>query len=211
MTAAPDHIVPSVLLASGSPRRSELLAGVGLRFSVKAPDVDESVLDGEDPADYVHRVAMAKARVGALGSPGTVVVAADTTVAIDGQILAKPDDAADARRMLSLLSGREHRVHTAVVVRCDDQQWSEVVTSTVEISTINPAWIKWYVSTGEPMGKAGAYAVQGLGAVLVVGVRGSLTNVIGLPVMETCAMLAAAGVQIPNVLPDESPDPECVS
>jgi septum formation protein len=208
VTNPTDQIFAPVLLASGSPRRSELLTGVGLQFLVKAPDVDESVLDGEDPVDYVHRVAMEKARVGVLGSPGSVVIAADTTVAIDGQILAKPDDVADARRMLSLLSGREHHVHTAVVVRCDGQQWSEVVTSAVEISAIDPAWIEWYVSTGEPMGKAGAYAVQGRGAVLVAGVRGSLTNVIGLPVMETCAMLAAAGVQIPGVVPGEIPDPE---
>jgi septum formation protein len=191
-----DQSAPSLVLASGSPRRSELLAGVGLQFTVRAPEVDESVLDGESPVDYVLRVATDKAMVGATGSPGAVVIAADTTVAVDGQILAKPVDAADARRMLHLLAGREHQVHTAVVVRRDQQQWSQVVTTGVEMSGSDPAWIDWYVSTGEPMGKAGAYAVQGLGAVLITAVRGSMTNVIGLPVAETSQLLAAAGVAL---------------
>jgi septum formation protein len=197
MVDSPDQNAPTVLLASGSPRRSELLKGVGLQCVVRASEVDESVLNGESPIEYVLRVALDKAMVGALGSPGTVVIAADTTVAIDGQILAKPIDHADARRMLTLLTGREHQVHTAVVVRRDQETWSQVVTTGVEMSAVDSAWIDWYVSTGEPMGKAGAYAVQGLGAVLITAVRGSMTNVIGLPVIETKQLLAAAGVTIP--------------
>jgi len=201
MADSPDHHTSTVLLASGSPRRSELLKGVGLRYVVRAPDVDESLLHGESPTDYVLRVAQEKAKVGSLGSPGAVVIAADTTVAIDGQILAKPVDHDDARRMLTLLAGREHQVHTAVVVRRDQETWSQVVTTGVEMLAVDPTWIDWYVSTGEPMGKAGAYAVQGLGAVLITAVRGSMTNVIGLPVAESSQLLAAAGVRIPDINP----------
>jgi len=186
-----------VVLASGSPRRRELLGGIGLKFTVNAPDVDESVHSGESPQAYVQRVAAEKARVGSTRSPGAVVIAADTTVAVDGEILAKPTDAKDAQRMLRRLVGREHHVHTAVVVRRDDQQWECIVTTVVEMRQVGHDWIDWYVSTGEPMGKAGAYAVQGLGAVLVTGVRGSMTNVIGIPVGETCELLAAAGVSAP--------------
>ncbi len=186
----------SVVLASGSPRRRELLEGIGVQFLVRSPDVDESLLPGEAPQDYVRRVAMDKAAVGALGSPGAVVIAADTTVAVDEQILAKPIDADDARRMLNLLIGRAHQVHTAVVVRRDEQSWSEVVTTVVEMDAVNSEWIEWYVSTGEPMDKAGGYAVQGLGAVLVTAVRGSMTNVIGLPVTQTCSLLSAAGIDL---------------
>jgi septum formation protein len=185
-----------VVLASGSPRRRELLEGIGVQFSVQSPDVDESLVPGETPQEYVRRVAMKKAAAGTLGSPGAVVIAADTTVAVDGQILAKPIDADDARRMLNLLVGREHEVHTAVVVRRDEQSWAEVVTTVVKMDAAGPEWIEWYVSTGEPMDKAGGYAVQGLGAVLVTAVRGSMTNVIGLPVMQTCALLSAAGVDV---------------
>ena len=186
----------SVVLASGSPRRRELLEGIGVQFSVRSPDVDESLVPGEAPQDYVLRVAMDKAAVGALGSPGAVVIAADTTVAVDGQILAKPIDADDARRMLNLLIGRAHQVHTAVVVRRGEQSWSEVVTTVVEMDAVSSEWIEWYVSTGEPMDKAGGYAVQGLGAVLVTAVRGSMTNVIGLPVTQTCSLLSAAGIDL---------------
>jgi septum formation protein len=186
----------SVVLASGSPRRRELLEGIGVQFLVRSPDVDESLLPGEAPQDYVRRVAMDKAAVGALGSPGAVVIAADTTVAVDEQILAKPIDADDARRMLNLLIGRAHQVHTAVVVRRDEQSWSEVVTTVVEMDAVSSEWIEWYVSTGEPMDKAGGYAVQGLGAVLVTAVRGSMTNVIGLPVTQTCSLLSAAGIDL---------------
>jgi septum formation protein len=186
-----------VVLASGSPRRRELLSGIGLNFTVNAPDVDESVLPGESPETYVQRVAADKARVGSVGAPGVVVIAADTTVAVDGQILAKPADAAEARQMLSVLVGREHQVHTAVVVRRDAEQWSRIVTTVVQMRPVSQNWIDWYVSTQEPMGKAGAYAVQGLGAVLVSAVIGSMTNVIGLPVLETCELLAAAGVNLP--------------
>jgi septum formation protein len=192
-------VQPVVVLASGSPRRRELLGGIGLTFTVQAPEVDESVIEGEDPVAYVQRVAADKARVGSIGFPGAVVIAADTTVAVDGQILAKPVDTEDARRMITLLTGAFHQVHTAVVVRRDQEQWERTVTTQVEMQAVGPDWIDWYVSTGEPMGKAGGYALQGLGAVLVTAVRGSMTNVIGLPVMETCELLAAAGVIVPVV------------
>lgn len=186
-----------VVLASGSPRRAGLLRGLGLEFDVEVPMVDESVLPGEDPVTYVARVAASKAEVGWRRRLGSVVIAADTTVALGAEILSTPVDAADALRMLEVLAGRCHEVHTAVVVRSPAGAWDQVVTSTVTMADHGPVWREWYVSTGEPLDKAGAYGVQGFGAVLVVQVDGSMTNVIGLPVVETAALLTAAGIKVP--------------
>lgn len=187
---------PPIVLASASPRRRDLLSGLALGFETLIPDVDESGRAGESPEAYVERVARTKAEVGVAMRPEAVVIAADTTVAVDGRILAKPTDAADAERMLGLLAGRVHLVHTAVVVRRGGHTGARVVTTEVEFSAVGAGWIRWYVGTGEPMGKAGAYAVQGLGAVLVAAVRGSMTNVIGLPVLETCELLESAGISL---------------
>ncbi|MEQ1872684.1 MAG: nucleoside triphosphate pyrophosphatase [Ilumatobacteraceae bacterium] len=170
---------PAIVLASGSPRRRELLEQIGLTFTVVTPDVDESPRPGEDPIAYVGRVALDK--VNAVVVPSAVVIAADTTVELDGEIIAKPVDLDDARVMLRRLSGRTHAVHTGVALRRGDRCVSATVTSLVTFVTLSDAGIEWYVATGEPLDKAGAYAIQGAGAVLVHTVEGSVSNIIGLP------------------------------
>lgn len=185
-----------LVLASASPRRSELLASVGLEFDVVPADIDESVRSGEQPGAYVARLSAEKARVvGERLGPGVVVVAADTTVDVDDQILEKPIDDDDARRMLGLLSGRTHLVHTGVTVLRSRGVESEptartiVVETVVEFAALTPELVEWYVATGESWGKAGGYAIQGAGAALVRRVEGSVTNVIGLPLAETLDLL----------------------
>ena len=179
----------NVVLASRSPRRIELLGRAGIGVTVDPADVDESPRPGETPADYAVRIASDKLRAVTSRHRGETVVAADTTVTVDGVILGQPTDDDDARRMLSLLSGRAHRVLTAVAASVQGADRSTLVTSTVTFRSLPPGRIDWYVATGEPRGKAGSYAVQGLGQTLVAGVAGSLTNVIGLPVPETLALL----------------------
>lgn len=181
-----------LVLASGSPRRHQLLTSVGVAFSVAAPDIDETPSDGEDPVAYVERLARAKAAAVHAG-PTDVVLAADTTVALDREILGKPADAADARRMLRSLSGRTHDVHTGVAVRDGSGTRSAVETTRVAMSSIAPDDLDWYVRTGEPLDKAGAYAVQGSGALFVRSIEGSASNVVGLPLTLLAELLAAAG------------------
>ena len=184
-----------LVLASASPRRSELLRSVGLEFDVDPADIDESVHAGEAPAAYVARLSAEKASVVAgriVG--GALVVAADTTVDVDGQILEKPIDEADARRMLARLSGRTHLVHTGVTVARSFEIGSErtatvVVETAVEFADMTSSRVDWYVGTGEPFGKAGGYAIQGAGAALVRRIDGSVTNVIGLPLAETLDLI----------------------
>ncbi|MDA0371549.1 MAG: Maf family protein [Actinomycetota bacterium] len=195
-----------VVLGSGSPRRLELLRGIGVDPVVVAPHVDESAHPHESPVDYVRRLASAKlsAVMHDLGpvAVGTVVIAADTTVDVDGRILAKPTDADDAVAMLRLLSGRSHRVHTgwAVAVAvpgCRGNEWEghvEVTTSTVTFRSLTPAEVDAYVASGEPLDKAGAYAIQGGAGEFVDRLEGSLSAVIGLPMErldEVCAGLGA--------------------
>jgi septum formation protein len=185
-----------LVLASASPRRAELLASVGLGFDVVAADIDESVRPGEPPAAYVARLSAEKARVvvDRLGRD-VIVVAADTTVDVGDQILEKPVDDDDARRMLGLLSGRTHLVHTGVTVlrsrglESGSTGQTIVVETVVEFAALTPELVEWYVATGEPAGKAGGYAIQGVGAALVRQVQGSVTNVIGLPLAETLDLL----------------------
>lgn len=184
----------SIILASGSPRRRELLEQLGLRFTITAPDVDESPLPDEDPAAYVGRVALDK--VNAVAINDSLVIAADTTVEVDGEIIAKPIDLADARAMLRRLSGRTHAVHTGVVLRRGDRRAAATVTSQVRFVTLTDEMIEWYVATGEPLDKAGAYAVQGAGAVLVESVEGSVSNIIGLPLHTVVALAAELGVPL---------------
>ena len=191
----------SLVLASASPRRQEVLRGIGLDFTIVPADVDESLHADEKPTDYVERVARDKAmavvaRLG-IGAAGNVVVlAADTTVDVDGEILGKPADDADARRMLRLLSGRTHQVHTAVVVwRIFGLELATVITD-VTFVDLDDGTIDWYLSTGEHRDKAGSYGMQGAAGALVERVDGSPTNVIGLPLAETVAMLRGAGVQL---------------
>lgn len=179
-----------LVLASASPRRAELLRSVGLEFVVVPADIDESVRVGESPVDYVSRLSAEKASaVAERFGPGTVVVAADTTVDVDGEILGKPADAVDARRLLGLLSGRTHLVHTGVTVSSGTGGSGVVVETAVEFVELTESTVEWYVGTGEPFDKAGGYAIQGAGGALVRRVDGSVTNVIGLPLAETLELL----------------------
>jgi septum formation protein len=181
------------VLASRSPRRRELLAQVGLAPEVRPAGTDEAVRPGEAAPDYVLRVAREKARA----VEGDVVLAADTSVVLDGVVLGQPADDADAARMLRALSGRAHEVLTAVCVRGPGGEDARVVRSEVEFVALDEARIRWYVASGEPRDKAGAYAVQGAGGAFVRAVRGSVSNVVGLPLAETLELLAAAGVAPP--------------
>lgn len=181
-----------VVLASRSPRRLELLAVVGVVPEVAPADIDETPEVGEEPVDYVRRVAIEKARIAP--RPGAITLAADTTVDRDGQILGQPADRAEARAMLRSLSGRSHRVHTGVaVVSPTGHLESVVVTSVVTMVPLTDHLLEWYLDTGEPFGKAGAYALQGSGGVLIERVRGSQSNVVGLPLRETVDLLRRAG------------------
>jgi septum formation protein len=172
-----------LVLASSSPRRRALLEEIGARFEVVAREIDETAMPGESPRSYARRVAAAKARAVRLVRPGTWLLAADTVVEIDGDILGKPADAVAARLMLSRLSGRTHRVLTAVVLVAPDDTLhvDEVVTSRVCFREMDAHEIEAYVATREPFDKAGAYAVQGIGGGFVESIRGSYSSVVGLP------------------------------
>jgi septum formation protein len=172
---------PPLVLASGSPRRRDMLVLLGLEFTVDPADVDETPRDSEVPVDYVTRIAHDKAAAVAARRPDALVLAADTTVALDGDVLGKPVDAADAARMLGRLAGREHAVHTAVALAAGDRVELSVETTSVRFVALTGAQIEWYVSTGEPLDKAGAYAIQGAGGLFIAGIDGSVSNVVGLP------------------------------
>ncbi len=172
-----------LILASGSPRRSELLASVGLSFDIRPADIDESIRPDERPEQYVARLAVEKAAT--VGDPDVIVIAADTTVELDGTVFGKPADSDDAARMLRALAGRTHHVHTGLTVMYGSTIVERLVTTAVTFVPLDQAAIDWYVGTGEPDDKAGAYAIQGSGAALVAGVEGSVSNVIGLPLAET--------------------------
>ena len=184
-----------LVLASASPRRAELLTSAGFRFSVEAADVDESPRAGENPDVYVLRIARDKARaiVHRRRESGAVVLAADTTVVAAGEILAKPENDADAVRMLQLLSGTVHDVLTGVVVRHGEQELSEVVPTRVRVLPLTLDEILWYVKSGEPMGKAGAYGIQGRAARFIEWIDGSWSNVVGLPVATVYGLLKRLG------------------
>lgn len=189
--------MPRLVLASQSPRRRELLAGLGFELDVRPANADETQRPGETPAEYVLRVARDKARA----VPGDVVLGADTAVVVKGTVLGKPADPADARRMLRTLSGEAHEVLTGVCVRRNagalGVELDTVVTTEVRFARLTSAQIEWYVSTAEPLDKAGAYALQGAGGVFVEAVEGSVSNVIGLPLGETLQLLRRAGLPLP--------------
>ena len=174
-----------LVLASASPRRRDLLAGLQLDFEVRSAEIDESALTDELPEDHVSRLARAKAQ--AVARPGELVLAADTVVVLEGRILGKPADPADAQQMLSSLAGREHDVYTGVALFEPDRDTLVSATdrSEVRIAALDEDEISWYVSTGEPLDKAGSYAIQGLGALFVERVVGNYTNVVGLPLPLT--------------------------
>lgn len=220
----------ALILASASPRRRELLQRIGLAFEVRPAEVDESWLPGEAPRHYVARVAAAK--LAAIAAPDHWVLAADTTVTLDGRVLGKAADTDEARAMLRSLCGREHEVLTAFALRGptgegaenrDDSRprsigspdeerrprlsgtslfhklYSEVVTTAVEMIDFSGEMLEQYLASGEWRGKAGAYAIQGIGAAMVVAVRGSVTNVIGLPLAEVVQALRRLGGPTPEL------------
>jgi septum formation protein len=179
-----------LILASGSPRRAELLRTIGWTFEVVVPDVDETLLPGEGALAYVRRVSLAKATT-VSAPPGATVLAADTCVELGGTVLGKPADAADARRMLTELSGRSHHVHTGVAVRHAGESRVETCTTLVTFARLSADQIDAYVATGEPLDKAGAYGLQGAAGAFIPRVRGSVSNVIGLPLHLIAELLTA--------------------
>ena len=186
----------TLLLASRSPRRADLLRTLGVDFRVIDVEVDETPGPGEAPDAYVRRLARDKARAGQAAAPAPLpVLAADTTVVLDGAILGKPLDDADARAMLARLAGRAHEVLTGVaVIDGKGSLVDTVLVTRVRFRALAPAEIAAYVASGEPLDKAGAYGIQGLGGALVEGIEGSYSNVVGLPLAETLALLDAAGI-----------------
>lgn len=186
---------PSLCLASASPRRQQLLRQIGVSFLVDVADVDETALVGESPDDYVERLARAKAQAVWARRGGDVpVLGADTTVVLDGEILGKPADEVAAIRMLARLSAREHLVLTSIALTCATGTEIRTSFNKVRFRATTAAERQTYWLSGEPLGKAGAYAIQGFGAVFVVNLQGSHSAVMGLPLAETADLLHAAGV-----------------
>ena len=184
-----------LILASASPRRQEMLRGLGIAFTVRPAAIAEEPRTGESPAAFAARLAGEKARAVAAGlGPDSWVLAADTVVAVAEQILGKPADAAVAEAMLLKLSDRWHTVFSAFCLLRENEAHGEVVATEVRFAPASPELIAAYVATGEPLDKAGAYGIQGLGGVLVREIRGSHSNVIGLPLAEVVAALLAQGV-----------------
>ncbi len=196
---------PRIVLASASPRRAELLRAAGFEFEVRPAHVDESVHRDEMPEQYVRRVAEAKARVAIVHAGDSVVLAADTSVVVDDHILGKPADGADASRMLRLLSARRHQVLTAVTLARGRRMLTQTAVTQVEFALLSDQEIAWYIGSGEPFDKAGAYAVQGLAARFVVRIDGSYSNVVGLPVALVYAMLGELGIATISNVPLERP------
>ncbi len=187
-----------IILASASPRRRELLRQVGLSFKTAPAHVDESALAGEKPEAYAVRVALDKARAAAKKFSSGIIIAADTVVAIDGVILGKPVDAADAERMLNMLSGKMHRVITglAVIDIGTGKMLTRMARTKVWFRNLSREEIAVYVMTGEPLDKAGAYGIQGKGALLVEGIEGCYFNVVGLPLVLLSEMLKEFEVRL---------------
>ena len=198
----------SIYLASRSPRRRELLGHIGVKFHLllfrnragAAPDIDEDPLPEEPPRDYVMRVARAKAGVGwrrmlERNLPRHPVLAADTTVALEGRIYGKPADRAEAAAMLAALSGKRHEVLTAVAVQYDEEVETALSVSEVQFRELGAQEIQDYVATGEPDDKAGAYAIQGRAALFVSEIRGSQSGIVGLPLYETAQLLQKMGAR----------------
>lgn len=191
-----------IYLASRSPRRGELLGQLGVSFEVLPSDVDESVLPGEAPEQYVLRLAREKAavcvqRLAQQGLPALPVLAADTTVCIDGMILGKPEDDADAEAMLRRMADRWHMVHTAVAMADANRVEVALSSTQVEMAPLSEAQISAYVASGEPRDKAGSYGIQGRAGTFIRRIEGSYSGVMGLPVYETAQLLKQFGVLLP--------------
>lgn len=174
--------LPQLVLASGSPRRAEILTSVGWPFTKVVPDIDETERSGEDPGDYVTRLAKEKAEAVARDRPAPIVLGADTTVVINDQILGKPYDAADAKRMIELLAGNWHDVLTGVAVVKNGSTSVGLQRTSVKFSEMTEAEVDYLVERGDPLDKAGAYAVQAQAALFIEGIEGDYWNVVGLPI-----------------------------
>ena len=185
-----------LILGSGSPRRLELLAQLGLSpDDIRPPDIDEEPHRGELPRPYCIRLAREKAAAVA-AEPGDVVLCADTIVALGRRILGKPADEAEARAFLRALSGRRHRVITALALRRGDQFWERDVVTIVKMKTLSEQELEGYLATGDWRGKAGGYGIQGPAGALIPWIQGSFSAVVGLPLAETAGLLQAAGVPV---------------
>jgi septum formation protein len=194
------HDCLSLILASKSPRRKHLLEQAGLKFSVIPSEVDETSVAMSDPASYVRALAEFKALDISQKHPDSWIIGADTIVLIGNQILGKPGSNDEAREMLQRLSGKSHEVLTGYCICCREkkQLFSETVNTAVHFKNLRREEIQWYIETGEPLDKAGAYAIQGIGSFLVKSIDGSYTNVVGLPVCEVMEVLIQQGVIVLN-------------
>jgi len=192
-----------LILASGSPRRRELIRALASEAEILVTDIDESVPDGTPPDVMVRDVAIRKAAAAAAIAPGAIVVAADTTVALDGHWLAKPEDDAEAATMVARLQGREHQVFTGVAVASDGTALTDVTTTHVAIAPLDFRAVAAYVAIGEGSDKAGAYGIQGSAGEIVTAVEGCFTNVVGLPLCSLALLLARSGVTV------DVPAPAC--
>ena len=187
----------AIILASKSPRRSELLARMGVEFTVKTSKIDEKMDPFANPADEVARVSLAKAQaVRGTCHPDDIIIGADTIVACDGLTMGKPRSESEAFSMLRRLSGRDHQVLTGLTVLGGDRTENLTVTTTLRFRALSDAEIRNYIATGEPMDKAGAYGIQGLAAMFVVGLDGDYYNVMGLPVCTLAILLRRFGVKL---------------
>jgi len=182
-----------LVLGSASPRRQELLAQIGVEpDEIRAANIDESPLRSELPRTYARRLALEKAGSACRGD-GSLVLCADTVVAVGRRILGKPENAAQARNFLRLLSGRRHRVITGIALKLDDHVWQRDVVTSVRFKRLSVPEIETYIASGEWQGKAGGYAIQGRAAAFIPDINGSYSNVVGLPLAETAALLVGAG------------------
>ena len=188
---------PKIVLASRSPRRKDILEKLNLSFTVDPPDIDESALKNESPIDYVQRIAAAKADlVAKRHDRQTIVIAADTTVALENEIFGQPRDLNEARLMIQKLSGKTHSVLTAISVRFDGKIANAVDTASVRMREVTNELLEWYLATGESLGKAGGYAVQGHGAALVEDLTGEIETVIGLSVVLLSRLLGDLAIDL---------------
>ncbi|HVT03838.1 MAG TPA: Maf family protein [Thermoanaerobaculia bacterium] len=188
-----------IILASASPRRRDLLESIGLSFEVRVSEVPEIRRRGEEVSDYVTRLARDKANAVGKDEPDAWIIAADTVVYLDGDILEKPGSAAEASEMLAKISGKTHTVYTAIALRHAGSEGlmdTTVTLTDVRMAPLSRDVIDWYVKTGEPMDKAGSYAVQGIGAMFIEAVFGSYTNVVGLPLSVLVDMMRTAGLEV---------------
>ena len=190
-------VQPFLTLASSSPRRKALLQTLGIKFCVINPNIDESVSQFESAAAYVKRISVEKAATQTVNNTA-VILAADTCVSLHGDILGKPSNKKNASEMLTRLSGKMHEVHTGVTIKSKSRVETLLVTTAVEFVELDQATITWYLETAEFEGKAGAYAIQGLGSTLVRSINGSYTNVVGLPLTETVETLSDFGIRLPG-------------